>query len=195
MIYDTRNMNNINKLADNTKRAALAWYVWCKENKVEILIYDTLRSPEKQKENIQNGSSQTMRSYHLVGQALDFVPVDAQGRCLWDGYNKPLIQKAIKKAKEIGFKWGGDWTSFRDSPHLEFWYKGYGTDTFNKQQVNYIHVSTPQPVKYTSIVDYLKSKGMNASFAARQQLAKRYGINDYRGTAAQNTLLLQKLQG
>lgn len=195
MIYDNRNMTNLGKLADNTKRAALAWYVWCKENDVEILIYETIRTQSQQREYVKNGSSQTMRSYHLVGQALDFVPVDSRGNCLWDGYNKPLIQKAVKKAKELGFKWGGDWTSFRDSPHLEYWHKGYGSDTFNKQVVSPITVTVSAPPKHTSLVDYLKSKGLNSSFAARQQLATRHGIKSYQGTAAQNVALLNKLQG
>jgi hypothetical protein len=46
----------------------------------------------------------------------------------------------------------------------------------------------------TSVVDYLKSKGQDSSFASRSTLAKQYGINDYAGTAEQNTQLYTKLQ-
>lgn len=46
-----------------------------------------------------------------------------------------------------------------------------------------------------SIVDYLNSKGRDSSFAARQRLAQQYGISNYSGTATQNNLLLDKLQG
>ncbi len=49
-----------------------------------------------------------MRSYHLVGQALDFVPV-VGGKTDWNGYDKTAIQQAIAKAKQLGFTWGGDW--------------------------------------------------------------------------------------
>ncbi|WP_373464613.1 M15 family metallopeptidase [Bacillus sp. V2I10] len=52
-----------------------------------------------------------MRSYHIVGQALDFVPVNNKGVCLWDGYESDEIKKAISYAKRLGFSWGGDWTS------------------------------------------------------------------------------------
>ena len=42
MIYHTRNMANLEKLADNTKAAALKWYKYCEANGVEILIYEIL---------------------------------------------------------------------------------------------------------------------------------------------------------
>ncbi|MGG4042134.1 GH25 family lysozyme [Bacillus smithii] len=45
-----------------------------------------------------------------------------------------------------------------------------------------------------SLVDYMKQKGMDASFANRAKLAKQYGITNYEGTAAQNVALLAKLQ-
>jgi hypothetical protein len=47
----------------------------------------------------------------------------------------------------------------------------------------------------TSIVDYLTSKNQDSSFGARTNLAKQYGITGYTGSAEQNTLLLQKVQG
>lgn len=45
-----------------------------------------------------------------------------------------------------------------------------------------------------SLIDYMKSKGLDASFANRAKLAKEYGIANYTGTAAQNLALLSKLQ-
>lgn len=189
MIYDKRNRENISKLAPNTRKAALQWYEYCVKNKIEILIYETIRTLDKQREYMKAGSSQTLRSYHLVGQALDFVPVNSKGDCIWNGYNAPNIKIAVKEAKRIGFSWGGDWTKFVDSPHLEFKYIGYGKD---KETAN-----TPvnKPVNnYTSIVDYLKSKKLNSSYAARSLLAAKHGISKYRGTAAQNMELLNILQ-
>lgn len=46
----------------------------------------------------------------------------------------------------------------------------------------------------TSIVDYLKSIGQDSSFAARAKLAAKYGIKNYKGTAEQNTKLLNILR-
>ena len=45
-----------------------------------------------------------------------------------------------------------------------------------------------------SIVDYLKKQGKDSSYAARKQLAAQNGIQDYRGTAAQNMNLLSMLE-
>ena len=45
-----------------------------------------------------------------------------------------------------------------------------------------------------SIVDYLKSQGKDSSFSYRSQLAKQYGITNYKGTAEQNTKLLNYIQ-
>lgn len=46
-----------------------------------------------------------------------------------------------------------------------------------------------------SIVDYLKSIGVDSSYANRKKLAKENGINNYTGTAEQNLQLLKKLRG
>lgn len=46
----------------------------------------------------------------------------------------------------------------------------------------------------TSIVDYLKGSGKDASFNARTSLATQYGITGYTGSATQNTQLLNALK-
>lgn len=46
-----------------------------------------------------------------------------------------------------------------------------------------------------SIVDYLVDSGEEYSFSARGELAKEYGIDNYKGTAKQNLFLLDKLRG
>lgn len=48
--------------------------------------------------------------------------------------------------------------------------------------------------KTNSIVDYLKSVGTDSSFANRARLAGSYGIQNYTGTAAQNTRLLNAIR-
>ncbi|WBX80110.1 N-acetylmuramoyl-L-alanine amidase [Virgibacillus salarius] len=45
-----------------------------------------------------------------------------------------------------------------------------------------------------SIVDYLNSIGKNSSFSARKKYAVEYGIKGYKGTAKQNTTLLNKMR-
>lgn len=149
LYYDERNRGNIALLADHTKAAAHKWYEYCVKNGINILVHETIRTEEKQREYVSSGASQTMRSYHRVGQALDFVPVDNKGKCLWANYGNSDIRKAIAYAKSLGFSWGGDWKDFIDKPHLEYKYKGYGTDTFSKKQpkakVKPVVVTNPKP--------------------------------------------------
>lgn len=157
--YHERNLANIEKLAPNTKRAAMAWYNWCVANSIDILIYETLRTEEKQRYYVASGKSQTMKSYHLVGQALDFVPI-VDGKTDWNGYGRSEIQKAIAKAKQLGFDWGGDWKGFIDKPHLQYNYKGYGTD----KELDAKQTSTPTTPKTT----YTVQKGDTLSGIAKK---------------------------
>lgn len=46
-----------------------------------------------------------------------------------------------------------------------------------------------------SIVDYLKSIGKSSDFASRKRYASEYGINNYSGTAEQNSRLLSMMRG
>ncbi|MGG1698137.1 DUF3597 family protein [Bacillus zhangzhouensis] len=48
--------------------------------------------------------------------------------------------------------------------------------------------------KTTSIVDYLKSIGVDSSLENRKKLAKENGIVEYTGTVSQNNKLLEKLR-
>lgn len=130
MIYDTRNRTNLDKLADNTKVKAYQLYQYCIDNQIQILIYETIRTKEKQAENVRKGVSKTMNSWHLTGQALDWVLVDSKGTALWNGYKTTNGLKVINYAKSIGFTSGHDWGW--DSPHLQYDKIKYGKDTFGK---------------------------------------------------------------
>lgn len=176
MYYDKRNRATLNELAPNTKRLALKWYEYLIKNGIEILIYDARRTVAEQRANVASGASQTMYSYHIVGQALDFVPVK-DGKALWGGYNATNIQKAIKQAQRLGFTWGGDWDSdgsqhdekFIDSPHLQYEYKGYGTDKVLAAAPATKPAAKPKPaqgdlkaiVPFPGAALYEGAKGMN----------------------------------
>lgn len=58
-------------------------------------------------------------SVHNYGLAIDYFLVSDDGlNSLWTVNEKWKRVGAI--AKSMGFEWGGDWTSFRDYPHLQF---------------------------------------------------------------------------
>ncbi|EAF4311313.1 M15 family peptidase [Listeria monocytogenes] len=193
--YYSRSLANVNKLADNTKAAARKLLDWSESNGIEVLIYETIRTKEQQVANVNSGASQTMRSYHLVGQALDFVM--AKGKTVdWGAYRSDKGKKFVAKAKSLGFEWGGDWSGFVDNPHLQFNYKGYGTDTFGKgaSTSNSSKPSANANKNSLGLVDYMNLNKLDSSFANRKKLANQYGIKDYKGTATQNTTLLAKLK-
>ncbi|HAO6006177.1 TPA: M15 family peptidase [Listeria monocytogenes] len=193
--YYSRSLANVNKLADNTKAAARKLLDWSENNGIEVLIYETIRTKEQQAANVASGASQTMRSYHLVGQALDFVM--AKGKTVdWGAYRSDKGKKFVAKAKSLGFEWGGDWSGFVDNPHLQFNYKGYGTDTFGKgaSTSNSSKPSANTNTNSLGLVDYMNLNKLDSSFANRKKLANQYGIKNYAGTATQNTTLLAKLK-
>ncbi|MGG4266080.1 peptidoglycan-binding protein [Peribacillus simplex] len=58
------------------------------------------------------------QSYHNFGLAIDFFIVRDDGKnAIWTVNSK--WQRVAAIGKELGFIWGGDWTSFKDYPHLE----------------------------------------------------------------------------
>ncbi|WP_353856792.1 peptidoglycan-binding protein [Bacillus sp. Bos-x628] len=176
MTYDVLNRQRLDQLGDRTKAKAYEWYNWCESKQVDILIVQTKRSLEEQKANVAKGSSQTMRSYHLVGQALDFVPIkktgNATGTAEWGWYDKAPFSDAIKKAKAIGFTWGGDWTSLVDKPHLQWDKIGYGADTFSGKQVR--EASTISKVVSGCLV---KKGNRGKAVTEVQQLLRKHGYD------------------
>ncbi|MCI2256502.1 peptidoglycan-binding protein [Domibacillus sp. PGB-M46] len=125
--YHQRNLGNLDNLAPNTRAQAMKWYQYCVDNTIDVLIYETIRTVAQQRENMAKGASKTMKSYHLVGQALDFVPI-ADGKAQWSksAYSKFPFYAAIQYAEKLGFEAGYRWGW--DAPHLQYNYKGYGTD-------------------------------------------------------------------
>jgi GH25 family lysozyme M1 (1,4-beta-N-acetylmuramidase) len=74
---------------------------------------------------------------------------------------------------------------------------GYGYFDVNEDYAaKYTKKATDEvgTIQFVSLTDYMKAKGLDASFAGRVKLAKSYGIANYTGTSAQNLALLAKLQ-
>ncbi|WP_410514558.1 M15 family metallopeptidase [Paenibacillus sp. BR2-3] len=65
-------------------------------------------------------------SYHNYGLAVDFALLLPDGNAVsWDINRDGEKDKTadwsevVEEAKKLGFEWGGDWTSFKDYPHLQ----------------------------------------------------------------------------
>jgi peptidoglycan LD-endopeptidase CwlK len=94
---------------------------------VDFGVTEGLRTLEKQREYVAKGASQTMRSRHLTGHAVDLVAyIGAEVRWDWPLYGKiAKAMKAAAKELDVPLEWGGEWKSFRDGPHFQLPWKQY----------------------------------------------------------------------
>ena len=93
---------------------------------VDFAVIEGLRSVDHQKELVASGASQTMRSRHLTGHAVDLAAWVGGIRWDWPLYYKIAdAMKAAAHAEGIPIEWGGDWKSFKDGPHFQLPWKDY----------------------------------------------------------------------
>jgi len=88
---------------------------------VDFGISEGVRNVERQRKLVNEGKSQTMKSKHLIGRAVD-VFAYVNGEVNWNKEYYYTIAKAFKlAAKElnVAIRWGGDFKSFFDGPHFE----------------------------------------------------------------------------
>lgn len=94
---------------------------------VDFIITDGLRTIEEQRAYVARGASKTMRSRHLTGHAVDFVAY-VDRKVTYNYKYMKQIADAFKEAAaqlSIPIDWGGDWKSFKDTPHVELNRKVY----------------------------------------------------------------------
>ena len=94
---------------------------------LEFQITEGLRTLARQRQLVAAGASTTMKSRHLTGHAVDFVPVVA-GEISWKWPAFwPLVDVFEKAAKELGvaIEMGARWRKFPDGPHVQLSQKEY----------------------------------------------------------------------
>lgn len=105
-----------------------------------FIITEGLRTLERQKKLVAAGASQTMRSRHLTGHAVDlaaFIDMDGSGdytsgdNIRWDWPLYKTLSIAMKDAAKelrLPIEWGGDWPTFKDGPHFQLPWAKYPAD-------------------------------------------------------------------
>lgn len=86
-----------------------------------FVVTEGLRNITRQAELVKAGASQTLKSRHLIGEAVDLAAtVGGEVRWDWPLYGK-LNEAMQEAAKESGvvLTWGGHWTTLRDGPHWQ----------------------------------------------------------------------------
>lgn len=122
--FSAKSIGKLSGVHKDLQRVMLASIV---DSPYDFGISEGLRTKERQQELFNAGKSQTMRSRHLTGHAVDIV-IFIDGKANWDFEKYRLVADHIKsKAKELNIpiEWGGDWTSFKDGPHFQLPWSTY----------------------------------------------------------------------
>lgn len=101
---------------------------------IVIMITDDFRSTEDQDVLYEKGRTaegnivthaKGGESYHNFGLAVDFAIKTPNDDVIWDMQydgnknGKGDWNEVVELAKSLGFSWGGDWSQFKDYPHLQ----------------------------------------------------------------------------
>ena len=87
-------------------------YAAIKVTKIDFGVIEGLRTEEKQKQLVESGASQTMKSKHLDGRAVDLMAYIG-GRGSWELNVYDEIADAMKEAAikvDVAVRWGAAWT-------------------------------------------------------------------------------------
>jgi hypothetical protein len=88
---------------------------------IDFGITEGVRDIERQRQLVNDKKSQTLKSKHLIGRAVDVVAY-VDGKVSWDKEHYHTIAKGFKQAAKelnVAIRWGGDFKSFFDGPHFE----------------------------------------------------------------------------
>ena len=108
-------MNGVNSKLINLMKEAI------KESPYDFGITEGIRTLKRKKELFAEGKTKTLKSYHLVGKAVD-IKIYVNGKITWDfKYYKEVSDHIKEVARKLGYviTWGGDWKTFKDGPHFQ----------------------------------------------------------------------------
>lgn len=83
---------------------------------IDFTVLEGMRTPERQRELVRTGASQTMDSRHITGHAVD-LGAFVSGQVQWEWNLYPKIADAVRRAAiELGtpIRWGGGWFLLND---------------------------------------------------------------------------------
>ena len=101
---------------------------------VDFMVIEGVRSIKRQQELVSKGVSQTMRSRHLTGHAVDLAPL-VDGEIPWHDWREfsEVAYSMAAAADHYGIvlEWGGNWKTFKDGPHFQLPWKDYPIESLN----------------------------------------------------------------
>lgn len=117
----TKRCEDINELVLYLKPYATRLIEECKKQGIDIKITETYRSQARQDYLYAQGRTRpgnivtnAKTSVHTSRKAFD-VCINVKG----NEYDEALLKRVGKIGESIGLEWGGNWSSFKDSPHFQ----------------------------------------------------------------------------
>jgi peptidoglycan L-alanyl-D-glutamate endopeptidase CwlK len=119
------NSRDINDLTPEMAKLCKEFVARCKAAGIDVIITSTFRDNSSQAALYAQGRTTAGKkvtnapagsSYHNYRIAFDFCPI-VNGKAQWNDIN--LFKKCGAIAKALGLEYGGDWTSFKDYPHVQ----------------------------------------------------------------------------
>lgn len=127
MGYSRRSLANLEGVHPDLRRVCDRAIELCAAEDIDFIITDGYRTIEEQRRFVDEGKSKTMRSRHLGGFAIDYVAL-VDRRVTYDMEAMAQVAAIFKRAAaDVGvpIKWGGDWKTFKDTPHIELDKRSY----------------------------------------------------------------------
>jgi len=194
------NSRDVSLLREDVRVNCLKWQELCRAAGLNVLITQTLRDDEYQADLYAQGrtkpgsilTNSKVTTFHGVGLAFDFCKNVKEHE--YD--DLAFFKKAADIAKEMGFSWGGDWTSFTDRPHLQW-------DAGGKYSGSDVRAGRlpPDMEEYMTEADVIKiiekheaakaKKSVSSWAKAAWAKAKKKGVFD--GTAPQGAATREQL--
>lgn len=110
------NLHGVNELLVQLMEEAI------KDTPIDFTIVEGLRTIERQKQLLLEKKTKTLKSKHLLGNAVDICPY-VNGKLDWNNREafKQVTDNIKETAKRLGIHitCGIDWTNSWDSPHIE----------------------------------------------------------------------------
>lgn len=129
-IFDARTENNLTSLLPVAQRAFRKWFSWVQANKSDDDIVckvicgtrtyqeqEQLYAQGRTKKGAKVTNAKAGYSFHNFGLALDIGLFTKGGAYIEN--DKAYIQFFKENGVPDGFSWGGNWTSFKDYPHIQ----------------------------------------------------------------------------
>ena len=98
-------------------------------SKVDFMVVEGLRTLARQKQLVASGASQTLKSNHLTGRAVDLAPV-RNGKIDWNNLEDFVrVADAMREAaikEKVNLRWGACWIGrLNDYPEAKAAVKAY----------------------------------------------------------------------